>query len=143
MFAACAREESPAIRETPQPSEFLDRITRSADGGSVHLVRILHRPDRYQFEPARLTIVSGDLVRFVMAGSLPESIVFDPETATPEAAVFIRDSSMHLGVLLVEPGQTHDFSFRDAPPGSYPFFSIPHSGWGMAGVVQVVERKAD
>ncbi len=143
MLAACASEEPPASLDVPPPDDLLDRITRSADDGSVHLVRIVHRPDRYQFEPARLTIASGDLVRFVMTGSLPESIVFDPLTATPEAAAFIRGRSLNLGVLLVDPGQSHDFSFQGAPPGIYPFLSIPHSDRGMTGSVEVIEQKAD
>jgi plastocyanin len=140
--AACARDDAAATRDTPPADDLLDRITRSADGGSVHLVRIIHRPDHYRFDPATVTVVPGDVVRFVLAGSLPESVVFDPSEATPEAAEFIHSRSMHLGVLLVEPGQSYDFEFKDAPPGRYPFLSIPRSGSGMTGSVDVVAPTA-
>ncbi len=127
--------------ETPveAANDLLDRITRPGDGGAVHLVRIVQHGDSYAFDPARLAIPSGDVVRFVMAGSQPESVAFDIGQATPEAGAFIRANSLHLGVLLVEAGQAYDVTFRGAPAGSYPFHSIPHAARGMRGLVQVSE----
>ena len=76
-------------------------------------------------------------MRFVLAGPQPESVAFDTAVAEGPPVDFIRDRSLHLGVLLLEPGQTYDVSFVDAPPGTYPYVSIPHAVQGMRGVVQV------
>jgi plastocyanin len=125
--------------EALEGSEVLQRITSPADGGSVHLVGIVQRGDQYAFEPAELSIRSGDVVRFIMAGSQPESIVFDPVEATAEAADFVRNNALHHGVLMTDAGQTYDVLFPAAPPGRYPFRSLPHAEHGMVGVVTVEE----
>jgi plastocyanin len=137
-IAACA--DDPPAGPPPEPGpELLDRITAPVDGGSAHLVRLVQRGDQYAFDPAEIVIGPGDVIRFVMVGSQPESVAFDPVTATPEAAAYIRQNALQLGVLLTDAGQSYDVSFRDAPPGRYPFLSLPHAGHGMRGVVEVVE----
>lgn len=137
VAAACDRPQSTA-EEPPGPgSEILERITRPGDGGEVHLVRLVQRGDSYSFDPAELTIAPGEVVRFVMTGSQPESIAFDPATAAPEIAQFIQAHRLDRGVLLTDPGQAYDVSFRDAPLGSYPFQSVPHGGSGMRGTIVV------
>ena len=133
--AACRGEEAP---EAPaETSELFDRITRPGDGAAVHLVRLVQRADAYAFDPTTLTVARGDVVRFVMSGSQPESVVFDAAAASPEAAGFIRANQLDRGVLLTEPGQAYDVSFREAPPGTYPFESLPHGPRGMRGTVTV------
>ena len=67
--------------------------------------------------------------------------VFGPDrlpTMIKEAASFIRGHSLHLGVLLTDPGQAYDVAFTGAPPGRYPFLSRPHVGRGMRGEVVIV-----
>jgi plastocyanin len=36
---------------------------------------------------------------------------------------------------MTDPGETYDVVFRDAPPGTYPFRSLPHGDRGMRGTV--------
>lgn len=136
-LGGCRQEPEPAA--DPERSEMLDRISRPAEGGAVHLVRMVQRGDQYAFDPADLRIAQGDLVRFVMTGPQPESIVFDATDAPPEVASFIREAALDRGVLLTEPGQLHDVTFAGAPPGSYPFFSLPHADRGMRGRITVTE----
>jgi plastocyanin len=138
LFAGCGETSAPGSPEDPGP-EVLERITRAANGGAVHLVRLIQRGDQYAFDPSELAVRRGDVVRFVMGGSQPESVVFDPVAASPEAGEFIRTNSLHMGVLLTQPGQAYDVSFQDAPPGRYPFLSLPHQPHEMTGVVQVGE----
>jgi plastocyanin len=114
-------------------------VARSPDGGIVRIVRIVQHDRGNKFDPPGLAISSGGAVRFVLTGGRPESVVFDADAATPEAAVFIREHSLDLGLLLVESGQSHEISFVGAPPGSYPFRSIPHAEQGMTGIVVVTE----
>jgi len=140
LLAGCGEElVPPRPEEAVQSAEIVDRLTESGDGNAVHLVRLVQRGDQYAFEPAHFSIPSGDVLRFVLAGPQPESVAFDPGAATPEAAAFIRERSLHLGTLLVEPGQAYDVSFRDAPVGQYPFVSVPHGLQGMKGMVEVIE----
>jgi plastocyanin len=145
LLGACDREPPPlAAGGDPDPAaEVYDRITGPGDGGEVHFIRLLQRPDQYAFDPAESTIPSGDVVRFVMVGGKPESVVFDPAGATPaEAAEFVLANGLHFGVLLTEAGQAYDVPFRDAPSGRYPFRSVPHEAEGMRGVVVVVADDA-
>ncbi|MQA88637.1 MAG: hypothetical protein GEU90_00175 [Gemmatimonas sp.] len=127
--------------EEPRPNT-LERITRPVDGASFHLVRLVQRGDQYAFEPAEIVIRTGDVLRFVMVGAQPESVAFDPTRASPEVARFIRAHNLHFGVLLTDAGQAYDVSFLDAPPGEYPFVSLPHGSRGMHGRVVILPLEA-
>jgi plastocyanin len=132
--------EAPALEASPEDERpnALERITRPTEGGQVHLVRLVQRGNRYAFEPAEISIPAGDVVRFVMVGGQPESVAFDTAQASPEAAQFIRANQLHRGVLMTDTGQAYDVPFPDAPPGIYPFVSLPHGSQGMKGTVTVV-----
>lgn len=136
-LAAC---DPAPVSETPaaEGPQVLGGITRPVDGGDVHLVRMVQRGDRYAFEPAEIPIRNGDVVRFVMVGSQPESVAFELTEVGPEMAEYVRANSLERGVLLTEPGQSYDVAFRDAPPGRYPFLSAPHAVQGMRGAVIVI-----
>lgn len=137
-LCACNGEAPPSISSGAAESpEILERITRPVDGARVHLVRLVQRGDQYAFDPAVIRAAPGDVVRFVMAGTQPESVAFDATTATSEAAIFINANSLHHGVLLTDSGQAYDVSFTDAPPGRYPFVSVPHAIHGMVGEVLI------
>jgi plastocyanin len=129
-------QEAPPV-EIPGEFASAPQATRRPADGTVHLVRLVQRGHQYTFEPAELIVQSGDVVRFVLAGPQPESVAFDTAAATGAAADFVRDRSLHLGVLMIEPGQVYEVSFAGAPPGSYPFFSIPHAEQGMRGSIEV------
>ena len=135
--AACGTDFEPSAPSEGAGPDVLERITRPVEGATVHLVRMTQGGDSYAFEPAVVLGAPGDVVRFVLAGSHPESVVFDAATASPEAAAFIRNHSLQLGVLLTDPGQAYDVAFTDAPPGRYPFLSQPHVARGMRGEVVI------
>ena len=137
-LAACADAEP--VEQTADAAagpQALEGITAPADAGRVHLVRMVQRGDRYSFEPDTIQIPTGDVIRFVMAGAQPESVAFDKSSATPEMQAFIDAGVLARGVLLTNPGDSYDVSFRGAPPGSYSFHSIPHVLQGMRGLIQV------
>jgi len=138
LMVGCEAPPAAAPHAAPDPTpEVLLRITRPADSGSVHLVRVSRSDSGSGFDPAEIAIPQGDVVRFVMAGARPESVAFDPVDATPEAAEYIRSRRLHLGILMTEPGEVYDVPFPDAPPGRYPFRSLPRAEQGMGGVVIV------
>lgn len=138
-LAACDAEPFPggtAETESPESvSPLADAITRPADGAAIHLVRLVQRGDSYAFDPAEIEIQAGDVVRFIATGSQPESIAF--EAAGGPQSDFVSSQLLDRGVLLTQPGDAYDVSFRDAPAGSYPFVSVPHRDRGMRGTVIV------
>lgn len=137
LLTGCSDELSFQPASGDVASAPLESITRPAEQGDVHLVRMVQRGDLYAFEPAELTVSTGDVVRFVMTGSQPESVVFDPAATGPQIGDFVRAQGLHRGVLLTDSGQSYDVSFLDAPPGRYPFVSLPHADRGMRGAVIV------
>lgn len=110
---------------------------RASSGPTVHSVQMISGRQRYAFEPAELRVHPGDTVRFVLVGPAPESVAFDTAGLAPEARDFLLARSLLTGPLLVSPGQRYDVAFAGAPPGRYPFHSIPHVRAGMRGTVLV------
>lgn len=129
-------EPEPAPPAAPADS-LLSRIARPVEDGRAVLVRMTAEGDRYAFVPAEVTVRPGDVVRFVLTGPQPESVAFDSAGASPEAAAWVRERGLARGPLLTRPGQVYEASFRDAPPGRYTFFSVPHASFGMRGAVVV------
>jgi plastocyanin len=121
----------------PADTSLLGRLTTAPRGVDVHLIRMVPSGDSFAFEPAEVRIRSGDLVRFVMVSSLPQSVSFELSDLSEEAAGFVREQDLQHGTLLTSSGETYDVSFRDAPPGSYRFRSVVHAERGMRGVVIV------
>jgi plastocyanin len=105
--------------------------------GDLHFVRLVARVDSYAFEPDEVRIRPGDVVRFVNTGYQPESVAFDAGEATPEVRQFLQLHGLVAGPLLTGPGAFFDVSFENAPPGAYPFSSVPHRAQGMRGRVIV------
>jgi plastocyanin len=134
-LGACDRASGPG--DEAGETELLDRLTTAPRGVNVHLVRMVSRGDTYAFEPDEIEVRRGDLVRFVMDSPQPESVAFGLDGLSPEAAEFVRQHDLGHGELLTAAGDVYDVSFRDAPPGRYPFRSIVHAERGMRGVVVV------
>jgi plastocyanin len=121
----------------PEESGDLGHITRPAGRGEVHLVRLVARPDGRAFEPARVQLRPGDVLRFVATSHQAESVAFDTVALDPARLGFLHERGAVRGPLLVRPGQVYDVDFGDAPPGEYPFHSVPHRAAGMRGVALV------
>lgn len=140
LTAACsdAPDEAPAAGAPAAPDTgVLARISRPVEGGGLHLVRLVARGSAYAFDPAEVRVRPGDVVRFVLAHPQPEAIAFDTLAADSTARRYLAASDLMHGTLLTQPGQVYDVRFGDAPAGRYPFFSVPHAGEGMTGVVVV------
>lgn len=135
--APTSEDEAPSA-DAESADRAADALTApAASEGAVHFVRLVARGDHYAFDPSALALRPGDAVRFIQTGHQPESIVFDPSGATPEAREFILRSGLESGPLLTDPGAYFDVAFEGAPPGEYPFHSASHREAGMVGRVVV------
>ncbi|CAN5637981.1 hypothetical protein BH23GEM6_BH23GEM6_14420 [soil metagenome] len=132
---SCDRLQRIETEETD--ATWIDQLTSAPRRVDVHLVRLVVRGETYAFEPSEIHISAGDLVRFVLGSSQPQSVAFGVSDVSPEAEQFVREQDLSHGELLTSPGEMYDVSFQNAPPGRYPFHSIVHAERGMRGVVVV------
>lgn len=89
-----------------------------------------------QFEPANVTIHSGDTVKWVNNKLPPHNIQFD-EKQIPGASKDLADKLSHTQ-LMFSPGESYEITFAsDFPAGTYTYFCAPHRGAGMVGKITV------
>jgi plastocyanin len=107
-----------------------------------HEVRMVLAGTTYRFEPASLTIRSGDRVRFTTASGGPHNVAFDPAKIPDAAEARIaagmpQQMSPLSGPFVLNAGDSYTVSFAGVPAGSYEFYCMPHMGVNMKGVVTV------
>lgn len=107
-----------------------------------HEVRMVLAGTTYRFEPANLTIRSGDRVRFTTASGGPHNVAFDPAKIPDAAEARIgagmpQQMSPLSGPFVLNAGDSYTVSFAGVPAGSYEFYCMPHMGVNMKGVVTV------
>ena len=114
-----------------------------ATGKTVE-VKMLGDEKGYRFDPANITIKSGDAIKFINVSGGPHSVGFDPAKVPPAmqpqlAANMPGDHSMGPleGPLLLQPNETYVVSFAKIPAGSYDFHCTPHLALGMKGVITI------
>mmetsp|Transcript_32687 Transcript_32687/g.32407 ORF Transcript_32687/g.32407 Transcript_32687/m.32407 type:complete len:148 (+) Transcript_32687:20-463(+) len=83
------------------------------------------------FEPATVTVKSGEAIVFKNNAGFPHNVVFDEDNvpAGVNADAISRDD------LLNAPGES--FSVKLTTPGEYGYFCEPHQGAGMVGTIIV------
>jgi plastocyanin len=96
----------------------------------------------YKYEPASVTIKTGDNVRFVMKSGGPHNVTFDPAeipaSGRPQLTANMDNQMSELmGPLLSNPGDAYEVSFGGVPPGTYPFHCQPHLAMNMKGTITV------
>ncbi len=84
------------------------------------------------FEPATLTIQSGDSVTWVNNKMAPHNVVFDAAGIPGDKAM--ADDLTHTQ-LTFAPGESYSSTFSE--PGEYTYFCAPHRGAGMVGKIVV------
>jgi plastocyanin len=116
--------------------------TKVAATGATHEVKMIGDDKGYRFDPANLTIKSGDAVKFVMVTGGPHNVAFDPAT-TPADSKSQLDANMDNKIselsspMLMNPNESYTISFGGVKPGVYPFHCTPHLAMGMKGVITV------
>ncbi|MEJ2216569.1 MAG: plastocyanin/azurin family copper-binding protein [Gemmatimonadota bacterium] len=102
-------------------------------GGDTVVVKMVDKsPSSFAFEPAHVTVHSGDVLEFVQTATTPHDVVF---TKVPSG---VDLGSRKVGPFLTQPGQTYDLTINDAfKPGHYDFVCLPHQALGMKGALDV------
>ncbi len=152
VFAACGGGESkPAAEATPAPMAEMAAPATAAGGaamlapatGTTHEIKMVGDEKGYRFEPANLTIKTGDAVKFVFVSGGPHNVAFEGAALAADAksqldANFGSQRMAELSSLMyLTAGENITISFAKIPAGSYPFNCTPHLAMGMKGVITV------
>jgi plastocyanin len=109
---------------------------RSTPAGRVVIVKTVElSATSYRFEPAEITVLPGDTVRFVQSSTMPHNVEF---TKSPKGS---KLGTAKVGPYLVAPNQTYDVPI-DARflAGQYQFICTPHAILGMKGTISVASQ---
>jgi len=111
--------------------------------GATHEIKMIGDAKGYRFEPANLTIKSGDAIKFTTVSGGPHNVAFDPATIPADSKAQL-DANMgpeKMGelssALKTNPGESLTISFGNIKPGKYPFHCTPHLALGMKGEITV------
>lgn len=115
------------------PSQTRDATSSGDDGDGVVVVKMIEKSaTSYAFEPARIDVEPGTVVRFVQEGAVPHNVEFKD---TPDGAS-LGDARM--GPFLLQKGETYELTIDDRfATGDYHFVCTPHEAMGMVGSLTV------
>ena len=144
LAAACGGEKKAEEQTTTATPPAAPAAAPTA-GGTTHEVKMLLDGTTYKYDPAKLTIKSGDIIKFTVVSGGAHNVQFYPDSipanvpaaikalavAPPEKGGGISSESMKTE------GESFELSFAGAPAGSYKFFCAPHHALGMVGEVTV------
>ncbi len=118
------------------------RAQADAAPPTTHQVRMVLEGTSARFEPANLTIRSGDRVHFTTVSGGPHNVAFDP-AKVPDAAEARLSAGMPgqiqplSGALVINAGESYTVNFAGVAAGRYEYFCMPHMGMNMKGVISV------
>lgn len=110
--------------------------------GATHEVKMIGDATGYKFEPATITVKSGDAIKYVMVSGGPHNVSF--QNVTDPAVKAQLDANMpgqHMGELsspmVMQPNEAYTVSFAKIPAGKYDYICVPHAAMNMKGSVTV------
>lgn len=152
-LAACGggSDSAPAAESTPAPAAEAAPAAPAATGaialapatGTTHEVRMIGDDKGYRFEPANLTIKSGDAVKFIAISGFPHNVAFSATglAADVKAQLDANFGSNRMAELTsnmyMTANESATISFANIPAGKYEFNCTPHLAMGMKGVITV------
>jgi plastocyanin len=110
--------------------------------GDTVTVKMISDDKGYRFDPANITIKSGQAVKWVMISGGPHNVAFDPATIPADSkdqlnANMIGQMSELSSPLVMNPNESITISFAGIKPGTYPYHCTPHLAMGMKGTITV------
>lgn len=139
--AAAPAAAAPATA-APAATPAAGAVAKVAATGANHEVKMIGDDKGYRFDPANLTIKSGDQVTFIMVSGGPHNVAFDPATVPADSKAQL-DANMDNKLselnspMLMNANEKYVISFGGVKPGQYPFHCTPHLAMGMKGVITV------
>jgi len=148
VLAACGgktEEAAPAADSTATAAAAPAAEAAAAPAavtGTTHEVQMIGDAKGYRFEPANITVKTGDAIKFVFVSGGPHNVAFDGTTLSADVkkqldANFSGKMAELSSNMLLNAGESVTVSFANIPAGSYAFNCTPHLAMGMKGVVTV------
>ncbi|HXC25942.1 MAG TPA: plastocyanin/azurin family copper-binding protein [Gemmatimonadaceae bacterium] len=99
--------------------------------GTTHDVKMIADAKGYRFDPAAITIKTGDGIRYINVSGGPHNVAFDPTavpaTVKPQLAANMPNTMSELSsALLMNPNDSYTISFGNITPGTYEVRCTPH-----------------
>ena len=140
--AADTTKAPPATATPATPTPAASALAPIPGTGDTVTVKMLQDDKGYRFEPANITIKSGQPVKFVMVSGGPHNVAFDPATVPADSkdqlnANMVGQMSELSSPLLLNANESYTISFGGVKPGTYPIHCTPHLAMGMKGTVTV------
>jgi plastocyanin len=125
---------------------FLLAATLSSRGfaQASHVVRLVAGPGKqeFRFDPSGITVKPNDVVTFRVVSGAPHSVVFEGQGLSPGVrgafnTAMPRRSGDLSSPLLTASGKDYQIVVPQVPPGTYPFYCLPHRAYDMRGELKV------
>ncbi len=111
---------------------------------TTHVVRMVANAaqDQYRFEPAGLVVRPNDVIVFKVVSGPPHSVVFEGEGLSPGVRGVLNNAMPNRSgdlssPLLVSSGAEYRIIVPQVPPGTYPFYCLPHRAYDMRGQLTI------
>ena len=150
ILGACGGEKTPAADTTATATPAPAATTTPAAGavaaapatGTTHEVKMIGDATGYKFEPANITVKSGDAIKYIMVSGGPHNVTFQNVTdAAVKAQLDANMPGQHMGELsgpmVMQPNEPYIVSFAKIPAGKYDYICTPHAAMNMKGTVTV------
>ena len=141
--AATATANPPAAGASTAAAPAGGAAAAAPATGKTVEVKMLGDDKGYRFDPANITIKSGDAIKFVNVSGGPHNVAFDDATVPADVKAQL-DANMpgtHMGPLsgplVSNPNEAYTISFANVKPGTYDIHCTPHLAMGMKGKVTV------
>jgi plastocyanin len=126
----------------PTPGAAAGAVAPAPATGKTVEVKMIGDATGYRFEPANVTIKSGDAIKWVMVSGGPHNVTFqnitDPTVAAQLDANMPGQKMGPLsGPMVMQPNEAYTVSFAKIPPGKYDNICTPHAALNMKGTVTV------
>lgn len=140
--AQTAMTPTPANATTSQATPNAGDAAAPITGQTVEVKMLQDDKGNYHFDPADVTIKSGDGVKFIMVSGGPHNVAFDPaqipaDAKTQLSANMPQQVSELSSPMMMNPNETYTISFGKMPAGKYEYHCTPHLAMGMKGTITV------
>ena len=134
---------SPAQAATPTPAGQPAAASAAEPAGAVVEVKMTGNGTSVAaFEPSKLTIKPGTVVRFINVSGGPHDVAFYADSVPKGGAEALKKGMPNamgdlMGPFLTQPNEKYDVTFTGAPAGVYRGYCLPHVALGMRIAITV------